>query len=103
MVSLSSFYTFNAPGILLFVYSLFFLYYVGDWMDNHRRPHLLELPCLMVSVLINTFVSGLTHLLGLMKFRQQSNWVKTDHSIKRSSSIAAKLIDEEKEKVTANM
>ncbi len=103
MVSLSSFYTFNAPGILLFVYSLFFLYYVGDWMDNRRRPHLLELPCLIVSVLINTFVSGLTHLLGLMKFRQQSNWVKTDHSIKRSSSIAAKLIDEEKEKVTANM
>lgn len=55
----------------------------------------------MVSVLINTFVSGFTHVLGLFKFRQQNNWVKTDHSIKRSNSIAADLVEQETQTDTA--
>ena len=101
VISLGSFYSFNAPAILLFLYSLVFLYYVGDWMDNRRYPHITEIPCLVLSVLINTFISGFTHVLGLLKFRQQSNWVKTDHSIKRSSSIAAQLLAEEESDKTA--
>lgn len=100
-ISVSSFYSLNLPGILLFLYSLVFLYYVGDWMDNRRHPHLTEIPCLLVSVLINTFVSGFTHVLGLFKYRQQNNWVKTDHSIKRSNSIAADLVEQETQTDTA--
>ena len=45
-------------GLALFLYSLFFLFYVGDYLDNHRRPSLKELPYLVAAVLINTVVTG---------------------------------------------
>lgn len=83
----------SITGLLIFVYSLFFLFYVGDFMDNHRRPSLKELPWLASAVMINTVVTGPTHLLGLFKHRKQNNWVKTEHSINQQDDMNVRLSD----------
>lgn len=75
----------NLPYILLFMYSLIFLFYVGDWMDNHHVLSFKRIPELLVASIVNSYISGMSHLVGLFKWKQQSNWVKTEHKIKASA------------------
>lgn len=82
---------------VIFFYSLFFLFYLGDHLDNHRLLPLRRLPGLIVASLINSYVSGLSHLVGLFKWRQQKLWVKTEHRILLPQE--KKAADESNEKV----
>lgn len=83
----------NLPGIGLFFYMFVFLFYMGEWLDNHIKVNLKLLPALIVSMLSNTLVASWAQVVGLVKHRQQSNWVKTEHSINHDSEVTVKLSD----------
>ena len=74
---------------------------MGEWMDNRIRFDIKVLPGLLVSMLINTVVAGWAQVVGLFKHRQQSQWVKTEHSMDHSKDLTVSLSDvglEEKNK-----
>lgn len=71
----------NVPGILIFFYSFVFLFYIGEWKDNHIPFRWNTLIPLLVSMLLNTIVASWAQVVGLAKHRQQSQWVKTEHRI----------------------
>ena len=81
----------NWPGILLFIYCFVFLFYVSEWLDNRIRVNLKLLPELLVSLAINTVVAGWAQVVGLVKHRQQNNWVKTEHSMNHLDELTVRL------------
>ena len=83
----------NIPGVLIFCYSFLFLFCMAEWLDNHIRFRLKELPMLLLSMLTNTLVAGWAQVVGLFKFRQQSNWVKTEHSLHEQKDLTVNLSD----------
>ena len=83
----------NVPGILLFFYCFVFLFYVSEWMDNRIPFSIKELPFMLWSMLINTFVAGWAQVVGLLKHRQQSNWVKTEHRMNHLEDLTVRLSD----------
>ena len=80
-MSFAGMFSFNIVSILILFYSIYVLFYVGDYLDNHRTPKLKEIFPVFVSILINMLLGGFVNLIGLFKHRQQSKWVKTEHSI----------------------
>jgi len=80
-VGFTSYFDFNFVSILVMFYSIFVLFYVADWLDNHRTPKLKEIWPVFVSIFINMGLGGLVNLIGLLKHRKQNVWVKTEHSI----------------------
>lgn len=91
--SVGSWLTLNWPSIVLFFYSFVFLFYVGEWLDNHKRVDLRVLFPMLWSMLLNTMVAGWAQVVGLFKHRQQTNWVKTEHSINHLEDMAVCLKD----------
>lgn len=85
--SLISWLALNWPSIVLFFYSFIFLFYVGDYLDNHNRVDLRTLFPMLWSLLLNTMVAGWAQVVGLFKHRQQNNWVKTEHSISAAEDM----------------
>jgi len=83
----------NVPGILLFFYCFVFLFYVSEWMDNKIPFSLKELPFMLWSMLINTVVAGWAQVVGLFQYRQQSNWVKTEHKMNHLEDLTVRLSD----------
>ena len=77
----SSMFSFNFTSIAVMFYSIYVLFYVADWLDNHRTPKLKEIWPVFVSIFINMGLGGFVNLIGLFKHRQQNVWVKTEHSI----------------------
>jgi len=92
-VTLGAWLKMNLPGIGLFFYMFVFLFYMSEWMDNHIKADLKLLPKLIVSMLVNTAVASWAQVVGLIKHRQQSNWVKTEHSINHDSEVTVRLSD----------
>ena len=90
---MGSWLTMNLPGIALFFYMFVFLFYVAEWMDNRIRPTMKVLVPMLVSTFINTFVAGWAQVVGLIKHRQQSQWVKTEHSINHLEEMTVRLSD----------
>ena len=91
--TLGAWLTMNLPGIFLFFYMFVFLFYTSEWMDNHIRVDLKLLPKLIASMLVNTLVASWAQVVGLWKHRQQSNWVKTEHSINHDADVTVCLSD----------
>lgn len=89
--SLLSWIVLNWPSIALFFYSFVFLYYVGDYLDNGKRVSLREFCPMLLSVLLNTLIAGWAQVVGLVKHRQQTNWVKTEHSISSTVDMVDSL------------
>lgn len=73
----------NVAGVLVLFYSIYVLFYVGDWLDNGKRPKLGQVLPILGTIVINLILGGLVNLVGLFKCRQQTNWVKTEHSINK--------------------
>ena len=88
--SLNSWLVVNIPGVLIFCYMFLFLFYMAEWMDNRIPVKVKEFPELLVSILINTLVAGWAQVVGLCKHRQQSQWVKTEHSLHAPADVSAK-------------
>ncbi len=77
--------SFSAGGVLLgtgiLAYSCFFLFYLSDWMDNRIAFKIRTLPLMIGGIAANTIVGAFMQIGGLIRFRDQQNWVKTEHSI----------------------
>ncbi len=82
-LSLSTMFNFNMVSVAVLFYSIYVLFYVGDYLDNGQKPKLSQIVPIFITILINMGLGGLVNLIGLFKFRQQSNWVKTEHSINK--------------------
>lgn len=91
--SIGSWFLLNWPSIALFFYSFIFLFYMGDYLDNHNRVNLKIFFPMLLSVLLNTMLAGWAQVVGLLKHRQQTNWVKTEHSITRLEDMTVCLRD----------
>ena len=73
----------TAISIALFSYSFFLLFYVADWMDNRVALDVRTVPKMLLSFLVNMALATCSQLVGLVRFRHQNNWVKTEHKIRR--------------------
>ncbi len=91
--TIGSWFTMNWPSIALFFYSFVFLFYMGEWMDNHRRVDVKLFFPMLWSMLLNTFLAGWAQVVGLFKHRQQTNWVKTEHCINHLNDVTVRLED----------
>ena len=68
-------------GAGVLAYSYFFLFYLADWMDNHIAFSIRTIPLMIGSFVANAIVGAFMQVGGLIKFRDQQHWVKTDHAI----------------------
>lgn len=71
------------PGILLFIYSYLFLFYWADWLDNGEKLRWRTVPLLLWSLVVNIGISIASQVMGLLRYRHQGNWVKTEHTLCR--------------------
>ncbi len=70
-------------SIAILFYSFFLLFYLADWMDNKVPMRLRTLPKMAVSFVLNVALATCSQIVGLFRYRRQSQWVKTEHKIKR--------------------
>jgi cellulose synthase/poly-beta-1,6-N-acetylglucosamine synthase-like glycosyltransferase len=68
-------------GAALFMYSYLFLFYLADWMDNRIHFSIRTIPVMIGGFFANTIVGFFNQLVGLIKYRDQQHWVKTEHAI----------------------
>ncbi len=77
--------SFSGGGVLVsagvLAYSYFFLFYLSDWMDNHIAFQIQTIPLMISGFAANAIVGAFMQIGGLIRFRDQHNWVKTDHAI----------------------
>lgn len=69
------------PSILLFIYSYLFLFYWASWQDQHERFRWRTLPLLLASLVVNTGISMASQIVGVIRYRHQNIWVKTEHKL----------------------
>ena len=70
-------------SIVILFYSFFLLFYLADWMDNKVPMRLRTLPKMAISFVLNVALATCSQIVGLFRYRRQSQWVKTEHKIKR--------------------
>ena len=68
-------------GAAVLSYSYFFLFYLADWMDNRIGFKLSTIPVMIGGFFANLIVSVFNQIGGLLRYRDQQHWVKTDHAI----------------------
>ncbi len=66
---------------VILAYSYFFLFYLADWMDNRIPFDLRTVPLMAGGFVANAIVGACMQIGGLIRFRDQQHWVKTDHRI----------------------
>ena len=66
---------------LLFTYGFFFLFYYADGVDNRIRFSARTLPVMVGSYLINIVIGLASQVYGLLHWRDQAHWAKTEHGI----------------------
>ena len=77
----------------LLFYSFFLLFYSADWMDNKISMRIRTIPLMAISFVVNIILATCSQIVGLFRYRRQSQWVKTEHKIKR--------LEKGKERITA--
>ena len=68
-------------GASIFAYSYLLLFYLADWLDNGIRFSLKTIPVMITGFFANMIVSFFNQVVGLIRYRDQQHWVKTDHAI----------------------
>ena len=68
-------------GLGLFVYSYMFLFYYADRKDNNIRFSLRTLPVMVGGFAASSIVGVFNQVVGLLRWRDQLHWVKTEHAI----------------------
>lgn len=76
-------------GVLLFAYSYFGLFYLADWMDNQIPFKWSTVPLMLVSFVANMIVGAVSQIVGLIRYRDQHTWVKTEHKLHGDKSVGA--------------
>ena len=75
-------------GVLIFLYSYFGLFYLADWMDNGIRFKWSTLPVMLVSFVASMIIGAISQIVGLLRYRQQHTWVKTEHKLHGDESMS---------------
>ena len=78
-------------GVLIFGYSYLGLFYLSDWVDNGIPFRLRTLPMMFLSVAVNVVVGLFNQVIGLIRYRNQQTWVKTEHSVTRASAQVTQI------------
>ncbi len=68
-------------GVLFFTYGFFFLFYYADYRDNGIKFSLKSIPVTVAAYIINLYVGFVSQVYGLIKYRDQAHWAKTEHAI----------------------
>ena len=68
-------------GAVVFAYTYLFRFYMADWKDNGIAFSLRTIPIMLAGSVANLLVAAFKEIGGLIKFRDQQHWVKTDHAI----------------------
>ncbi len=68
-------------GIVLFLYSYFFLFYYADAVDNGIPFRWRSLPLMLVSFVTSMIVGAISQIVGLLRYRHQDTWDKTEHKL----------------------
>lgn len=68
-------------GILFFTYGYFFLFYYADARDNQIHFSLKTIPVTVAAYIINLYVGFVSQVYGLIRYRDQAHWAKTEHAI----------------------
>ena len=68
-------------GAAVFCYSYFFLFYLSDWMDNHIPFDIRTIPLMIGGFAVNAIIGAFMQIGGLIRYRDQQHWAKTDHAI----------------------
>ncbi len=72
-------------GLLVFGYSYLVLFYLADRMDNGIHFRFRTLPMMLASFFANLIIGLFNQIVGLIRWRHQQEWVKTEHTVTRSS------------------
>ena len=75
-------------GVLIFLYSYFGLFYLADWVDNGIRFKWSTLPVMLVSFVASMIIGAISQIVGLLRYRQQHTWVKTEHKLHGDESMS---------------
>lgn len=76
-------------GVLLFAYSYFGLFYLADWVDNRIPFKWSTIPLMLVSFVANMIVGAVSQIVGLIRYKDQHTWVKTEHKLHGDTGIGA--------------
>ena len=68
-------------GAILFTYTYFIRFYFADWTDNRIAFSIRTVPLMLAGSAATLVVAAFKEIGGLIKFRDQQHWVKTDHAI----------------------
>ena len=71
-----------AASVLVVSYSYFLLFYLADWMDNGIRFSPRTVPMMIGGFFANAVVGFFHHVVGLIRYRDQQHWAKTEHAIR---------------------
>ena len=78
-----SFFNFSWESLVfslsVFTYSFFFLFYYAERVDNNIRFSLRSLPVTVAAYLINILVGFISQIYGLIHWKDQGHWSKTEH------------------------
>ena len=77
-------------GVLFFTYGFFFLFYYADYRDNGIRFSLKTLPVTVAAYVINLYVGFVSQVYGLIKYRDQAHWAKTEHGGIGAAAVQAR-------------
>jgi len=69
------------------------LYYIAEWMDNKKPFTLTTVPRTLVSFLVCMVVAAVSQWKGLFLWRHQSQWAKTEHSIRHLEMRGGRLTE----------
>ncbi len=76
----------SIPSVAMLIYSFISLYWWAERADNGEKVPLYRLPIILFSYLVNLVNVSLAQIVGLLKHRRQSKWVKTKHKIRSQES-----------------
>ena len=77
-------------GVLFFTYGFFFLFYYADYQDNKIRFSLKSIPVTVAAYIINLYVGFVSQVYGLIKYRDQAHWAKTEHAALGAKTVQAR-------------
>ena len=86
-------------GVLFFTYGFFFLFYYADYRDNGIRFSLKTLPVTVAAYIINLYVGFVSQVYGLIKYRDQAHWAKTEHGGIGAATVQARKTSQLQRKV----
>jgi len=71
----------NGLLFLMFLYTLFGLFFVADYKDNQEKPRISALLMVVASYITLYPLTMASQIVGFFRHRDQRVWAKTDHAI----------------------